>query len=66
MKIIQLSRHSYLQLILGRIYSKSVSQLSIIFKSFISHFCIQLYIDEALAKLHKQPELTFFEKSCRC
>ena len=45
MKIIQLSRHSYLQLILGRIYSKSVSQLSIIFKSFISHFCIQLYID---------------------
>ena len=21
---------------------------------------------EALAKLHKQPELTFFEKSCRC
>ena len=24
-----------------------------------------LYI-EALAKLHKQPELTFFEKSCRC
>ncbi|MBP9786496.1 MAG: translesion error-prone DNA polymerase V autoproteolytic subunit [Acinetobacter sp.] len=26
-----------------------------------------IYItEEALAKLHKQPELTFFEKSCRC
>ncbi len=24
------------------------------------------HYEEALAKLHKQPELTFFEKSCRC
>ena len=34
---------------------------------FIHNDGIHLFFNmEALAKLHKQPELTFFEKSCRC
>ena len=30
------------------------------------YFLVKELYREALAKLHKQPELTFFEKSCRC
>ena len=46
---------------LGKIAPKDIQTFAQI--SGISHLYPSL---EALAKLHKQPELTFFEKSCRC